>query len=687
MTSGIVEHVRNALLTNVNVPEEKKPGGNSDVLVVYFQVTSSFKEIYGYSVINHSFLENPQTLQMIDNKDNIQLYLHRNAKKRIELQAAGTISIVVHSDLQIESMSVTTFVEPGDIVLWIRTNLEVNVIKKTLSNLFQSMLNTLYVKCTNTERCERTIRDVDDIANIIKGEYKDIVIRAPAKRPPAPAKLPPRGVSLSFDAYVNSIPVPREPVNQIEMYMNYFKEGANGLMDGKPISEVFGVRTNIPEEQSVLRPTRMLKESQELDAKAGITRYTRLQYAVAMKDTAAYIIKMIDYFHQILDLQFGSSTIIGSELDFFYGADLGTHKNLSGPTPALEDLMDHMWDMRMGFVYIDFLCHVLGNGIGRAMYNSRTEPSNKLKVFTQRCIDGDERYQDGDAFFGYFNYKRTAYVQKARKLLIENTPDDDFMLDAGLSRYEIKRLTSTVTKCSLRNYWEAAKLLKLEKVFAFLEPDFGLINKPTSMELLVGQRKLPDAGLFLPLMVDGQYIPRPAFRFIAAWREIVMEILKNSMDELLYQMGKNKQMEPLKAFENILDSPERMLNQLLLVGGPLRAQLAKIANDAFIKVFEAIETRYSMERSLYVQERETSGVGSEYYTYQDVFKILKAEDPRWEDKQYRLDNLSKWVQIPDMFNRPEPLKIGTVQVSSLDDIEWRALFCIVLALQDEEDFY
>ena len=52
MTSGIVEHVRNALLTNVNVPEEKKPGGNSDVLVVYFQVTSSFKEIYGYSVIS-----------------------------------------------------------------------------------------------------------------------------------------------------------------------------------------------------------------------------------------------------------------------------------------------------------------------------------------------------------------------------------------------------------------------------------------------------------------------------------------------------------------------------------------------------------------------------------------------------------------------------------------------------------
>ena len=215
MTSGIVEHVRNALLTNVNVPEEKKPMGNSDVLVVYFQVTSSFKEIYGYSVINHSFLENPQTLQMIDNKDNIQLYLHRNAKKRIELQAAGTISIVVHSDLQIESMSVTTFVEPGDIVLWIRTNLEVNVIKKTLSNLFQSMLNTLYVKCTNTERCERTIRDVDDIANIIKGEYKDIVIRAPAKRPPAPAKLPPRGVSLSFDAYVNSIPVPREPFSKL----------------------------------------------------------------------------------------------------------------------------------------------------------------------------------------------------------------------------------------------------------------------------------------------------------------------------------------------------------------------------------------------------------------------------------------------------------------------------------------
>ena len=94
-----------------------------------------------------------------------------------------------------------------------------------------------------------------------------------------------------------------------------------------------------------------------------------------------------------------------------------------------------------------------------------------------------------------------------------------------------------------------------------------------------------------------------------------------------------------------------------------------------------------MERSLYVQERETSGVGSEYYTYQDVFKILKADDPRWEDKQYRLDNLSKWVQIPGMFNRPPPLKIDTVQVSSLDDIEWRALFCIVVALQDEEDFY
>ena len=698
MTGQIIEHIRNALMESKEVSADSKGmAANGNVLVVYFQVTETFNEIYGYSIIDNNFLSDQETLQVIDDKQYIQLYFYRNKSSLNEIKKSNTICIVVHSSLKIEAMGSDTLIEPGSIVLWIRTNKELNVIKRTLEHLFKKLLSTLYVKCGSSEQCQRTKSNVEDIAEIIGGEYKHIVIREPE---PTRVVVPRRAPVISkrlLEQYVESIKVPNlelERAMDKPIFAEYWKHGGKAIVEGQSLSDYFSVKARIPGEDQVLRFSRVLADSQTVRDRAAISKYERIYFGTSMKDVAAYIIKMVDYFHQILELPFGSEIIIDNNRDFFYGHDLGRHEHISGPTPMLEDLMEHMWDVRQGFVYIDELCHIIGRALERPLSE---KPSPLLLEFGKLIMAGALRHQDRKVFGEYEANTMRNSLAHVRDILKDNAPKGS--TGDKLTSDEIERVYSPVSVISLRNYWEVVQVLGLQEEFKFLEPDSHIQHKlETTMEKLVGQTEL-EHGLFLPLIVDNVRIERPSFRFISHWRQLVSRVFSDSLDQLLYEMDKDNRLATLVELGHVMyqedelgnkkDRKGNILNRLLRVDGDLRPVLDSLIDMVFIRTVATLEDRYNMEKMLHVGRRETSSMDYEDYTYDDVYKVIEFMNPEWADKRYRKKNLNLWVSAAplNLYGRYAVRKIGKVEVRTLGYIEWTTLFGVENGIRSMEARY
>lgn len=691
ITEDIIDHVRDVIRESNDVNEYSKDAAKyGDVLVVYFQMTglgpTATKEIYGYSIINHVFVNDPQTLPLIDSIDYIQLHFHRNAKKGSELKNSETICIVVHSNLDIEPFRPTTKIDRGDIVLWIRTDKQMNIIKKSLQQLFNKMLTTLYLKCSNAVRCEESASNVETIAKIIGGEYKDIVLRAPEPVKPAPRKAPyvPVSSSGTFKQYVDSIMVPQLRVKRAmdkPIFAEYWENGALAVVD-------LNVKNNIPGEDPFIRPSRIQGDLAEVKKRAAISKHERVYFGTSLKDVAAYIIRMVDYLNQTLELEWGSPMLIDEARNFFYGHDLGRHEHITGPTPMLEDLMDHMWDVRQGFVYIDELCWTIARqGIEHAL---RESPGPLLTEFGELIMAGAARRDEKKAFADYEANTMHNIRAHLRNHLKEIVPEDS--VGNRLGSDEITRIYSFVTRCSIRNYWEVAKALGLQKHFAFIEPDSYIEHKlETSLEKLVGQSQLGDAGLFLPLIVYGYTIPRPKFHFLVHWRQLVVQVFKNCFDELMYEMdkeGKLKRLDDLGhvMYEENKDRKKDILNRLLNVDGDLRPVLANLVTQAFDRTVKVLEERYNMERPLHVGRRETSIAEDEEYAYSDVYKVIKYVEPEWADKEFRMKNLNLWIMASplELFMGYPESSIGNLTVQGLSYIEWVALINVVTAIRYRE---
>ena len=689
ITEDIIDHVRGVIMDSNDVSQDSKyAAADGDVLVVYFQITKTIKEIYGYSIINRAFVNDSQTLSLIDSKQYIQLHFYQNAKRLRELESSETICIVVHGSLDIEPFGPTTKIARGDIVLWIRTDKNIDRIKRSLQQLFNKMLKTLYLKCSNAVRCEQSAANVETIANIIGGEYKDIVLRAPEPEKPAPRKAP-RKAPVSATAvkqYIDSIMVPQlrlERAQDKPIFAEYWENGAAAVVD-------LSVKTNIPGEAPPMRVSRILAESAEVRKKAAVSKYQRIYFGTSLKEVAAYIIKMVDYLHQTLELSWGSPMLIDESRNFFYGHDLGRQDHISGPTPLLEDLMDHMWDVRQGLVYIDELCWIVARGIEHVM---RESPGPLLMEFGKRIMAGAFRHQEKKAFAEY--EANTMYNIRAhlRNQLKDLVPKDT--VGSRLGSDEITRIYSNVTRCSIRNYWEVAKALGLSDKFAYIEPDSYVEHKlETSLEKLVGQSQLGDAGLFLPFIVNGDRVQRPKFHFLTHWRQLVVRVFKDGFDEMMYEMSTDGRLASLVDLGHVMyvenkDRKKDILNRLLNVDGDLRPVLANLITRAFDRAVVVLEERYNMERSLNVGPRETSVVEHEEYAYTDVYKVIKYAEPKWADKQFRNKNLNLWIMARplELFMIYPPTRIGNLTVQGLSYIEWVALFGVENAIRNREARY
>ena len=691
ITEDIIDHVRGVILASNDVNEESKyAASDGDVLVVYFQMTKTIKEIYGYSIINHVFINDSQTLSLIDSENYIQLHFYQNAKRLSELENSETICIVVHGSLDIEPFGPTTKIARGDIVLWIRTDKTIDLIKRSLQQLFNKTLKTLYLKCSNAVRCEKSADNVETIANIIGGEYKDIVLRAPEPEKPAPRKAPRLPVSSSgtFKQYVDSIMVPQLRAGRAmdkPIFAEYWENGADAVVD-------LNVKNNIPGEAPSMRVSRILAESAEVRKKAAVSKYQRVYFGTSLKDVAAYIIKMVDYLHQTLELSWGSPMLIDEARNFFYGHDLGRQDHISGPTPMLEDLMDHMWDVRQGLVYIDELCWTVARGIEHVLRVMQS-PGPLIMEFGKRIMDGAFRHQEKKAFAEYEANKMYNIRAHLRNHLKERVPKD--AVGSRLGSNEITRVYSNVTRCSIRNYWEVAKALGLQKDFDFIEPDSYKEHKlETSLEKLVGQSQLGDAGLFLPFIVNGDRVQRPKFHFLVHWRQLVVRVFKDCFDEMMYEMDRDSKLVSLVdlghvVYEDNKDRKKDILNRLLNIDGDLRPVLENLVTQAFDRTVLVLEERYNNEYSLNVGPRETSIMEHEEYAYSDVYKVIEFVEPKWADKKFRDKNLNLWIMARplELFMVYPPSRIGNLTVQGLSYIEWVALFGVETAIRNREASY
>ena len=689
ITEDIIDHVRGVIVESKDVKEDSKGAAiDGDVLVVYFQMTKTIKEIYGYSIINHAFLNDSQTLSLLGTKNYIQLYFYRNGMKDKQLENSETICIVVHGSLDIEPFGPTTKVTGGDIVLWIRTDKQMDRIWLSLQQLFEKMLKTLYLKCSNAVRCEESAANVETIAKIIGGEYKDIVLRAPEPEKPAPRKAPPRKAPAQphhpnlLQGLIDMPQLRTEAMLQ-PIFAEYWKHGADAVVD-------FSVKNNIPGEASPIRVSRILAESAEVRKKAKISKEQRIYFGTSLKDVAAYIIKMVDYLHQTLELECGSPMLIDEHRTFFYGHDLGRQEHISGPTPMLEDLMDHMWDVRQGFVYIDELCLTAGRWIEYALGES---PGPLLVEFGKRIVAGVARHREKTAFAEYEANRIRNIRAHLRNHLKELVPEDS--VGNRLGSDEITRIYSNVTRCSIRNYWEVAQTLGLQKEFDFIEPSGSKEHKlVTPLENLVGQSQLGEDGLFLPFIVDGDRVPRPKFHFLVHWRHLVVRVFKECFDELMYEMDKEDKLASLDDLGHVMyaeneDRKQKILNRLLDVDGDLRPVLTNLVAQTFDRAADVLEARYNLPLSLNVGRRETSIMEHEEYAYSDVYKVIESTEPRWADEAFRSDNSNLWIKAKplELFTVYPTSSIGNSTVQGLSYIEWVALFGVEAAIRNKEARY
>lgn len=704
ITDEIIRSVRSTLLeaSSSLVKEQFKDflRDNGDVLVVHFQLTKHAQDIYGYTIVDSEVLNNPELLNQIDNKNNIQLYIHRGGAQRDDLKTAGTVSVVVHNNGWVESpMKV---VGPGDIVMWIRTNEPINNIKSNLGSIFKNkFLGTLGFQCGRGSICSKTTENVNYVSEIISGTYRDVKPEPVRPEPvaiPPPIRPPPASniKSESFAKYASMVKIPKLFNNpQYVLYDLYWASGE--------VPQFLTIDLNAT--QGPLSDLTSVEAMQNAKVMAAVSKEQRIYYSTSMKNIARYIMEMIDYFHQILDVYFDSQTVIDNNRAFFYGPDIGRHKTLVGPTPQLADLMEHMFDIRQGFTYIDELCNLILRPL------SQVDTDNKLfRDFVSLVVAGAKRFESTKhPLVDYGAYKRVNYIYRVKKEFMKLAPlqpregglDDreqkgKKIPEKFFSSKELSRLYSGISSTlSLGNYWDAAVVLGLEKEFSYLEPALGHKQPKldSSLEQLTSQLSLGEAGLYLPWIVDGYQIRRPQFEFVSAWRNIIAYIFQDATSVYLYKLVEANKLDKLGNLNvfhltdpNTIKRDDILKKLLRSPDRPLRQELRNVTNEIMKDTCEILEKRYKMykeEAPISLQPRETAVTEHEYYTYMTVFDVIKATNPDWDSDLYRARNLAKWLEIPGAFH-PGGGEVGGIELHSLDNFEWNILTGLERAFHEKQ---
>lgn len=712
VTGQVVQNIKNSLLDSDKVePHQKMMVREGTVLVVYFQVTGNTKDVYGYSIIHQDFLNDPRTLQQLDDKDHIQLFFHRPAAKRRALDAAKTVEIAIHNDLTVEHG--VTHVDSGDIVLWIRTDKEVDTIKKTLARLLETkLIGQLNSACTNRPECLQTKENVSFISEIIGETYKGVVLPKPKPKQGFSQNryVPPSttNTSITYEQYVALIPVPKkfsETVNresdskrrkvfsQLFIYWDYLDHGGEAKIELEYFapSNAIGILTN--DGMITTNSTVATYKTREQPIFAPniyeILKHSRWEPSVALKNVASYLLRMVDYFHQIFLFPYSSENVIEMYLDFFYGFDNGRLKNISGPTPRLFDLMDHMWDVRMGFVYIDELCSILERGLHITTFGEIPEAYTQFAALVQK---GALRFQNQDAFPEYTSFQHVNYIAHVKGVLKDVSKEHDQANPLG--KNEKARLYGFGSRASLRNYWEAAVVLGLEKEFAFIEPEKNIPRKLTSqLELATGQLEWTEQEtILLPRVQDVTNIPRSSYRFVASWRRFVLQTMGEQFGEHMYQL-KNSLRQKLGHF-NIAKKKKELMKMIILQNGDFsqgRKELLKFINSTLVELtVQAIEARYRMtlddkKQSFKFKPKEEAVYDQEYFMFNDVVECIKLYHPQWEQDGWRQKNLRYWITgVPGLFKMPEPYTGSNwpVTIHSLSELDWVVVSGVAQGLED-----
>jgi len=602
-------------------------------------------------------------------------------------------------------------VGPGDIVMWIRTNEHINNIKANLGSIFKNkFLSTLGYQCSIKQNCQQTTGNVDLVSQIISGTYRDVkpeptqeqleIQRKKELRVERPVRQQ-MYAPVTMREYTSHLRVPRLQDNGEDIFERYWK--------GEDVWKPDFVFEKRKEENSVEHTTRLRRWLDESNREARIGRFLRLKKAVAVKNVVKYVMEMIDYFHQRLDLPFTSQTFIDAERNFFYGHDIGKHDHLTGPTPILTDLIDHMYDVRIGLVFIDELCYLLMRGLSQFLQADNTLEDDIWVQFLERVVAGAKRYDSKDPWervTNYVSFKRFNYIADIQSKFKDKVPEPPkaysydkrkekgkVIVEDTLNRFEIERLYARNSLCSLRNYYEAAKALGVENIFAFMEPDgFNLPKLETDLEKKTGQLSVMD-DLLLPWYVDGYRIRRPDFLFLSHWRTIVTHISREVFDQMLDEMQKNKRLGDLARLR-LVDKREYLLSSFLIVGGlgSMRGELNKLVNSVMIEAGKVCEERYMTnyrDPPLHLQDRRIATLEQEYHTYNDVFEYIKLNNPDWEKEVYRRANPILWITgLNDLFGtRREPGQFGNLAIKSLTDIESGVLFQLdgIISYYQEQD--
>ena len=697
----IISSVRNTLLETTIVSERAKDfiRSNGDVLVVYFQLTKNANDIYGYSILDSGVLNDRFLLNEVDNRDNIHLFIHRSGAQRDDMKTAKTVSVVVHNSGWVESPMEK--VSPGDILLWIRTNDSINTIKSNLGYVFKTkFLGTLRLQCGRGAICDKTKENVEFVSEIISGAYQDI--RPEPVKPtalptalPAPAPPPASKFTASFDKYADMVRVPELFNNpQYILYDLYWASGE--------VPDFLIIDWNA--DNGPLRDLTNATAMSNANAMAAVSKQERLYYGTAMKNVARYIMSCVDYFHQLLDVYFDSQVVIDNNREFFYGHDIGRHKTLVGPSPPLKDLMDHMFDIRQGFTYIDELCSIISIPLRQV-----DTTNERLRNFISLVDAGAKRFSNkNNPTVDYDAYKRFNYIYRVKKELTSLAPPPPsnvvdnrkaegakVLPEQFFSSDELSRLYSGIgTTLSLGNYYDAAVTMGLGKEFSYLEPDIGHA-RPTlsnSLEKLTGQLSLGEPGLYLPWIIDGMQIRRPQFEFVSAWRNIIYYQFQNSMDDYLYKLSQEKELgklAPLSVFKLTYSDTiqkDAILNKLMSgIHQPLRSELRDVASQVMELVCITLDGRYKMYKEstpTRLLPRETAVAQSEYYTYMNVFNVIKMKTPDWDSDAYRKANIMSWLEIPGAFVHGGGA-YADIEVQSLDMFEWMCLSRIERFLEEE----
>ncbi len=701
-TQEIIDAVRDLMLTSTSVSDMVKEQIGGDVLIVYFQLTDSTNEIYGYSIFDSDALNNSGMLNEIDEISNIQVYRKRSRKELEALSGTNTVTIHIHNAGWVESPM--KHVDSGDILLWVRTNKPVNNIKAGVARLFRNKFSsTLRLACRGAI-CDDTNAKVLDVADMIENAYQDVkherVVHKKKDVTRPPAMPPVLNTKATFEAYLEKIKPPTHRDNGELLFYQYF--------NGEPVADDFKFETIVGEDRQA-KIVRAARFQEYVDKKARVTTFNRIQLAVAVKNVAVYIMEMVDYFHQRMECRICSQDVIDHDPDFFYGADLGLHEHFTSPTQQLEDLMDHMYDLRIGMVYIDQLGALVLSAIGDAR-----EVIIKTSIGSQfiKCLEGAwDRFGmtmgKHEFFYEYDNFKRENYMKRIQKILKDRVPDVPrgygqvdrreekgyIIVEKTLGRYEIDRLYAFTPRCSLRNYYQAAMALGVEDIYAFMKPDRDVWPNPYSVEMEVrtGQMSIRGTNLYLPWYVDGYKLNRPEYRFISQWRTIVRQVADDTIDRMLYE---NYDVSNLEIPSEPI-TPEKIF-QINIVGTSMRTNFDAFFREVMLRTAQQLNEIYiqdQREPPLSLSKREEQTSMHQYYVFQDVFKAIElSSEPDWSNDRVRESKVELWiVGVPSAFPRRDVVDYGDLVVRSLSPIESdvlaRVMHIIHYKKQQEDDFY